>query len=177
MNKVDFLLTKAEKKDIQSLSLFSKRSFTDTFKGTCTDQDLEYFLENTYAPHLLEMEFNNPRSEVWLLKKNENIAGYIKLNFNAVLPEPQSGQGMEIQRLYIGKEFIGLGLGKTLMIHAEKRAREENESLLWLGVWEHNENAKRFYENLGFEYFGSHPFPIGNTPQVDLWMIKPLISV
>lgn len=168
-------IVKAGLEDIASLSIFSINTFTDTFKGTCTDEDLEYFLSTTYSPQILMEELENPLSEVWLLKLEEKITGFIKLNFSAPLPSPQSGSGMEIQRLYIDKEYHSLGMGKKLMELAETRARENHENRIWLGVWEYNEKAKNFYEKWGFQYFGSHPFPIGNTPQVDLWMFKNLV--
>ena len=44
---------------------------------------------------------------------------------------------------------------------------------MWLGVWEHNYRAQKFYQKMGFEDTGyKHPFPIGNTPQTDLWYWK-----
>ena len=52
-------------------------------------------------------------------------------------------------------------------------AAEKNYEVLWLGVWEHNYNAQSFYKKWGFiDTCDSHPFPIGNTPQTDNWMIK-----
>ncbi len=46
---------------------------------------------------------------------------------------------------------------------------------IWLGVWEHNEKAKAFYQKWGFVDTGvTHDFPIGNTPQTDHWFIKSL---
>jgi ribosomal protein S18 acetylase RimI-like enzyme len=177
MMESEFIIQKAEERDIHYLSVFACRTFADTFRGTCSDSDLENFLNSTYAPEILLKEWKDPLSEVWLIKRKEELAGYIKLNFHAVLPKPQTGTGMEIQRLYIDKKFFGQGLGKKLMQFAEGYARKLGEDVLWLGVWEFNEKAKNFYEKLGFQYFGSHPFPIGNTPQVDLWMIKKLIPM
>ena len=52
-------------------------------------------------------------------------------------------------------------------------AAEKNYDLVWLGVWEHNERALNFYKKFGFIDTGfKHPFPIGNTPQTDNWLIK-----
>jgi len=52
-------------------------------------------------------------------------------------------------------------------------AKQKNYDLIWLGVWEHNERAKSFYKKFGFEDSGvEHPFPIGNTPQTDVWFYK-----
>ncbi|MBK7883967.1 MAG: hypothetical protein IPJ81_09275 [Chitinophagaceae bacterium] len=45
--------------------------------------------------------------------------------------------------------------------------------MLWLGVWEHNIRAQKFYLKYGFENSGYiHDFPIGTTPQTDWWFWK-----
>ncbi|MES2849190.1 MAG: GNAT family N-acetyltransferase, partial [Bacteroidota bacterium] len=56
---------------------------------------------------------------------------------------------------------------------AETFAKENKYEVLWLGVWEHNDRAKKFYEKMGFKDSGhTHDFPIGNTPQRDNWLWK-----
>jgi diamine N-acetyltransferase len=171
---LEFSLSLAHLDDMKPLSIFSTEIFYDTFRGTCPDDDLMRFCEVTYSASVLEIEFSNPNSFIWLLKKLHRIVAYIKINFEAPVPFPMTGTGMEIQRLYVATEFHGLGLGKKLMNLAENEALEKGVERVWLGVYEHNENAKRFYELLGYTFFGSHPFPIGKTEQTDLWMMKNL---
>lgn len=43
---------------------------------------------------------------------------------------------------------------------------------MWLGVWEKNESAIRFYKGLGFVLHGAHSFYLGDEEQTDLIMIK-----
>jgi ribosomal protein S18 acetylase RimI-like enzyme len=42
---------------------------------------------------------------------------------------------------------------------------------IWLGVWEHNHQAIKFYTTWGFEKFGDHLFLLGDDPQTD-WLMK-----
>jgi len=170
----DWILRKINKKDISSLSLLARKTFEDTFRGTCSDEDLETFCHNTYNEEVLLEEYENPLSEVWVIEIEEKLIAYLKLNFSAPLPSPEIGKGLEVQRLYVHQNYLRLKIGKRLMDHAKYRAKSQGEIKIWLGVWEFNERAKKFYEGLGFRYFGTHPFPIGNTPQTDLWMVKDL---
>jgi ribosomal protein S18 acetylase RimI-like enzyme len=170
-------LEKIKMKDLLSLSSLSIACFKDTFRGTCTEEDLELFCDFTYSYDILLQESEDKNTEIWVLKEDMNLIGYLKINLNLPLPFPkESISGLEIQRLYIDKPYHKMGLGKKLMNLAESRAVNNKQSIIWLGVWEFNENAKLFYEYNGFSYFGSHPFPIGNTPQTDLWMLKNLYS-
>ena len=53
-------------------------------------------------------------------------------------------------------------------------AGQNQHSFVWLGVWEHNYNAIRFYERIGFERCGSHDFMLGNDKQTDILLKKEL---
>jgi ribosomal protein S18 acetylase RimI-like enzyme len=53
-------------------------------------------------------------------------------------------------------------------------AAEKRLDYIWLGVWEHNYNARGFYEHNGFKVFGSHEFLLGDDRQTDLLMKKSL---
>jgi ribosomal protein S18 acetylase RimI-like enzyme len=50
-------------------------------------------------------------------------------------------------------------------------AIEEDMEYLWLGVWEENQEAIRFYLRHGFVTFGKHPYYIGSDRQMD-WMMR-----
>ncbi|MEY3918157.1 MAG: Protease synthase and sporulation negative regulatory protein 1, partial [Bacteroidota bacterium] len=41
---------------------------------------------------------------------------------------------------------------------------------IWLGVWEHNPRAIRFYEKQGFVKFDQHIFQLGDDEQTDILM-------
>jgi ribosomal protein S18 acetylase RimI-like enzyme len=45
---------------------------------------------------------------------------------------------------------------------------------LWLGVWERNPRAIRFYEKQGFRDVGSYLFVLGTDPQTDRVMTRAL---
>ena len=45
---------------------------------------------------------------------------------------------------------------------------------LWLGVWEHNPRAIRFYAKCGFVDVGSHDFVLGADRQTDRVMLAPV---
>jgi ribosomal protein S18 acetylase RimI-like enzyme len=50
-------------------------------------------------------------------------------------------------------------------------AKEMHREIIWLGVWEHNQQAINFYTKWGFEKFGEHDFVLGNDVQTD-WLMK-----
>ena len=53
-----------------------------------------------------------------------------------------------------------------------EKAKETGRDVMWLGVWEYNPRAQRFYEKNGFRFVGKHTFLLGSDPQTDLLMQK-----
>jgi len=84
-------------------------------------------------------------------------------------------ESLEIERIYIKKEFQKHGLGKYLLNKAIELAMECNKRKIWLGVWENNENAIGFYKKMGFVQTGTHSFYMGDDEQTDFIMTKTLI--
>ena len=80
------------------------------------------------------------------------------------------GNRMEVQRLYILRQYKRNGLGTRFMHTAFDMARAQGKSVIWLGVWEHNDAAIAFYKRMGFVQFGSHDFVLGEDRQTDLLM-------
>ena len=48
--------------------------------------------------------------------------------------------------------------------------KEKGYQLMWLGVWELNHKALKFYEKKGLKAFHSHTFQLGNESQNDILM-------
>ena len=61
-------------------------------------------------------------------------------------------------------------IGQLLLDHSIKIAKEKNTKFIWLGVWENNEPAIKFYKKNGFQIYGKHVFILGKDVQSDLLM-------
>jgi ribosomal protein S18 acetylase RimI-like enzyme len=55
-----------------------------------------------------------------------------------------------------------------------EKAAEHNAQHLWLGVWEKNARARAFYQKWQFAVEGQHVFCVGDDPQIDYWMVRPV---
>ena len=57
-------------------------------------------------------------------------------------------KALEIARLYAAINYIGQGIGALLMQHCIAYAKSNAASSIWLGVWQQNTKAIRFYTKL-----------------------------
>jgi len=62
---------------------------------------------------------------------------------------------MEIERIYVLAAYHGKKVGQILYDKAMQVAEEINSPFVWLGVWEKNPRAIRFYEKNGLSHLTS----------------------
>ncbi len=165
-------LREATLKDAELLCALGIQTFTDSFESANTRENMKMYLEKTFSVDKLRNELAEPGAVFMLLEDGEAIAGYVKVRTGHDPKELGNVKALEIERIYATKHYIGKQVGKTLMDAALAYAKDHGFSCVWLGVWEHNPRAIRFYEKNGFEKFGSHVFELGTDPQTDLLMKK-----
>jgi len=172
--KLETTIRRVGVKDAAALSELSKTTFYDTFTGTCTEEDMKGFLQDYFNLEQVEKELADKNDFYFFIELDGKPVGYLRLkedysNFELM----KQWKALELKRIYVDKAFHGKGLAQQLIAFAENFAKENNYEVLWLGVWEHNLRAKKFYEKSGFKDSGyMHGFPIGNTPQRDNWLWK-----
>lgn len=157
--------------DVAVLSALAQQTFYDTFKGTCSDEDMDSFLQQYYNTSKLSTELNNPLTYCFFAEVDDKPVAYLHFmeDYNS-FPMMKKWKALELKRIYVLKEFHGKGIAQKLMDYFLGYAAQNNYEVVWLSVWEHNLRAQKFYEKYGFVNTGyTHDFPIGNTPQTDFW--------
>ena len=160
--------------DARELQEIGRRTFDETFRGTTSPENLNAYLDKAFDLKQLEKELANPSSQFFLLYVDDTAAGYLKVNVGDAQTEDMGDEALEVERIYVKQEFQKQGLGKRLLNHALEIAVRMRKKKMWLGVWEHNDNALAFYTKMGFVRTGSHVFRVGDDEQTDLIMTKVL---
>ena len=156
--------------DLETLRYLSIQTFKETFEEVNTEEDMQKYLDENLSIEKLKSELENPNSEFYFAENNDEILGYLKLNFKDAQTEKLEENHFEIERIYVLKAFLGQKIGQILFDKAIEIGREKNLEYVWLGVWEENHRAIRFYGKNGFEIFGKHDFVLGEDVQTDLLM-------
>lgn len=155
--------------DARALSLLAAETFSDTFAHLYTPNDLKVFLESNYTEQIQLSELERPDYKTFLLVCNENIVGYCMIRFGSREEQIKGPDSVtEIWRFYISKSYIGRGVAKILMDQVMEDLQERQTSVIWLGVWENNLRAQKFYKKYGFQEVGYHDFVIGTAVDRDL---------
>ncbi|MEJ6981548.1 GNAT family N-acetyltransferase [Pedobacter sp. P351] len=156
--------------EVSQLQKISRQTFLETFSVGNTSDNMKKYLEEGFSSEKLASELNNKSSEFYFATLDKNIIGYLKLNFGHSQTELKEDQALEIERIYVLKEFHGKNVGQLLYEKAIQIAKQANANYIWLGVWEENPRAINFYKKNGFVEFDKHIFHLGDDQQTDIMM-------
>jgi ribosomal protein S18 acetylase RimI-like enzyme len=162
---------KCSSNDLDVLINVSISTFTDAFEKVNNPDDFQAYINSAFSHVQLHSELLNPNSSFYFIYDDDVLTGYFKINEKDAQNEQFNDTTIELERLYILKEHQGKSIGNKTLIKIKEIAQVKKARFLWLGVWEHNHNAFKFYENHGFKKFGTHPYMLGNDKQTD-WLMK-----
>jgi diamine N-acetyltransferase len=155
---------------IAALQQIGRQTFSETFAESNSAENMTKYLEEAYSLEKLTEELNNPNSFFYFAKLDEKVIGYLKINMGGSQTEIKDNDALEIERIYVLKEFHGKNVGQLLFDKAITIAKELQVAYVWLGVWEENKRALQFYTKNGFVEFDQHVFVLGDEAQTDIMM-------
>jgi ribosomal protein S18 acetylase RimI-like enzyme len=173
----NLMIKRAVASDVALLQELSIVTFTDTYAAHNSPENIQIYIDKYFNTETLLQELNSNENFFFIAVLDDVPAGYIKLRTpfeqHASL---KNKKNIELERIYVKKNLHGTGLGYKLIQHGIEFADSESYDVLWLGVWNQNEKAIKFYEKCGFEIFGEHKFILGTEEQIDYLMKKELTN-
>ncbi|PXY47386.1 GNAT family N-acetyltransferase [Flavobacterium hydrophilum] len=168
MNNID--IKKISIKEIDQLQKIGRQTFQETFSESNSEDNMKSYLETGFSNEKLTAELTDENSEFYFAILENKVIGYLKINFGVSQTELKDNKALEIERIYVSKEFHGKSVGQLLYNKAIEIANHKKSEYVWLGVWEENQRAIKFYEKNGFVEFDKHIFKLGNDEQTDIMM-------
>ncbi|MCU7616448.1 GNAT family N-acetyltransferase [Chryseobacterium sp. PBS4-4] len=166
----NIILKAVNQNDIEQLQQIAKQTFFDTFSPHNTEENMMKYLSEGFTEEKLISEIQNQNSKFYFALSENKVIGYLKVNIGDAQTELQNSNALEIERIYVSKDFHGQKVGQILYDKALQIAKDENVDYVWLGVWEENLRAIQFYRKNGFKEFNKHIFKFGNEEQTDIMM-------
>jgi ribosomal protein S18 acetylase RimI-like enzyme len=164
------IIDKVLNKDITLLRGLSITTFSETFQDLNTPENMKKYIDDSLSPEKLTEELENDNSEFYFIHYDGRLAGYLKINIKDAQNELKNENALEIERIYVLKDFHSKGLGLQLLQHAVLMGKRLKKDFIWLGVWEKNSKAIQFYRKSGFFDFDQRTFILGEDVQTDIMM-------
>jgi GNAT superfamily N-acetyltransferase len=157
--------------DAALLTDLGAKTFRETFEADNTPENLAAYLQSAFNPAKQTAELNDPASCFLIAQSGDTAVGYTRLRTGTVPDEIGDPAAIELQRIYVLRDWLGHKVGAALMQASLKEAEAKGHKTIWLGVWERNPHAIAFYQRWGFEQVGTHIFEVGDDPQTD-WVMS-----
>ncbi|MGD8701869.1 MAG: GNAT family N-acetyltransferase [Desulfosarcina sp.] len=163
-------IRRAAPQDHRLVAALGRNTFLDSFGADNHPQDMADYLAQSFSPQIQADQLAQPGSLFLIAEAGTQPVGYARL---VEAPSPACvvvSTPIQLERLYAARQWIGHGVGSALIDACIAEAKARDCDGIWLGVWEKNERAIRFYQRWGFDQIGTQPFTLGHDRQIDLVM-------
>jgi ribosomal protein S18 acetylase RimI-like enzyme len=164
----------AKPADAEMLAKLGERTFRESFGSENTPENMSWYVAKAFDIAAVAREIAEPNVTYLVGEIEARPAAYAMVR---IVEPPATVAGpspIELVRFYVDRPWHGAGVARTLMEACDDEARRRGARTLWLGVWEKNPRAIRFYEKCGFREVGSQTFVLGDDVQTDRVMARPI---
>jgi diamine N-acetyltransferase len=154
------------KDNASALRTMARQAFSEAFAHLYDPIQFSQFLEQAYGVGgTMDRGLADPLIRWQVAAVGDQVIGYVKLT-SLTLPAPAPNPGaIELQQIYVLSPWHGRGVAERLMNWALDTARAMGAPEIYLGVFDHNTRAKRFYGRHGFSEVARCTFQLGD--QID----------
>ena len=104
-------IRKVNIQDIEKLKEIGKLTFAETFSSENSEEDMREYLEEGFSTEKLKTELTDKNAEFFFAELDDKVIGYLKVNFGQSQTELKDENALEIERIYVLKEFHGKKVG------------------------------------------------------------------
>ena len=148
-------IRRARPDDASLITDIGASTFEASFGADNRLEDMEQYLSLSFSKAHIEAQLADPSSIFLLAYEDCKAVGYVMLRVSKKPISVAGTKPVELARLYVDEEIIGKGYGSALMNSCLEKAKKNGYRTIWLGVWQKNLRAIRFYEKWGFKKVGT----------------------
>ena len=139
--------------DALCLGVLATQVFLDTYATNGIRSDLAREALSVYSQETFAARLADPNTCFILAEVKGHLVAFAEVALGRACPAPGFAQ-VEVARLYVQRNFQRLGIGRTLVLGAERLAREHGFESVWLTAWSGNIPALAFYPAMGYRDIG-----------------------
>jgi GNAT superfamily N-acetyltransferase len=161
-----YFISQATENDAATIRDIAEITWQQVYAPILAAEQLAYMLKEIYSEEKLTDQIKNNQQTYLLLVQDEQTVA-----FAAFSPRGENPDIYKLHKLYCLPSTQGKGYGKVLVNEAISQILQAGKHALELNVNRYN-NAKNFYEKLGFSVIYEEDVPIGPYFMNDFVMRK-----
>jgi diamine N-acetyltransferase len=160
--------------DLHLISVIAITTHYEAYFELDPSHDLADYCIRFFNLETVKNELENHNLTFLIVEYNGNAVGFAELREGKIIECMKDKNAIEIQRIYVIEPMKGKGIGKALIEKCCEIGREKEYETIWLGVWDKNIAAQKFYEKIGMKNIGLTDFSDGKNEFINLVFAKEL---
>ena len=149
--------------DLQLISVLAIATHYEAYFELDPSHDLADYCIRFFNLEAVKAELENPKLTYLIAEFAGKAVGFAELREGKKIECMEGRNAIEIQRIYIIEPMKGKKIGRALIEKCCQIGREKGYETIWLGVWDKNVKAQKFYEKIGMENVGLTDFSDGKN--------------
>ena len=151
-------------RDAVTIAALATQVFLDTYATKGVRPDLAREALREYSAQAFCDRLAEPGRSFAVASREDAVVGFAEVLCSPCISPVADLSGAELVRLYVQPRWQRTGVGRALLVEAERLARLSSLQSLWLTAWDGNARALAFYARMGYADAGATTFSIeGNT--------------
>ncbi|NVM64529.1 N-acetylglutamate synthase-like GNAT family acetyltransferase [Mucilaginibacter sp. SG538B] len=163
-----YTIRKATINDVETIRDIADKTWWVTYSPILEHEQIAFMLSGIYSADKVSEQIQKNQQTYLLLEEEGNPVA-----FAAYSPREENPEVYKLHKLYCLPQTQGKGYGKVLINEVAQKTKDAGKKTLELNVNRHN-NAKSFYEKMGFTIAYEEDIAIGKYWMNDYVMRKEL---
>jgi ribosomal protein S18 acetylase RimI-like enzyme len=163
-------ILRADPSQAGEIAALARETFLQTYGGTSIEEDLAGYVDEHFTEEGIRRELENPDFQFLTAWVGDVLTGYAKLRRDRQPRGISETRCLQLERIYILKAYQARGIGQQLIDTIRGMASAAGDRILWLQVWQKNEQALAFYHKAGFTICDTAAFHLGSKVTQDYIM-------
>ena len=172
----DAMLTPVTEPDFPVLRHLAETIWRQHYAGIISLAQIDSMLGGRFSDEALREHIQAADKWLELLRVSGTPVGYCGYELAGTDGVERAALTMKLGQLYVLESHRGIGLGRFMLAHVERRSRELGRRSLWLQVNKRNTGAIGFYRSAGFEVVREAVFEIGGGYVMDDYVMSKTLA-
>ena len=150
-------IEKSKKNDCKALVEFITKTWNETYRGIVNDEFLDSLKKTEEKRYNSFINYFDEKNNIkYIIKKDSKIIAFLKLIEGR---EEKDKKYIELQSLYVLKEYQNNGIGKRLIQKAFEESKKLGYKKMFIGCLEENK-SNEFYKKMGGKFIKKREFKL-----------------
>jgi GNAT superfamily N-acetyltransferase len=165
-------IRQASLSDTPIIVSLGRKTFVETYGDTNNKSAVAAYVDKMFNNDRIKQEINTYGERFFIAFVGDLPVGFTKLSENRIPRGLNGKKKIQVERIYVLKEYQGFKIGTELIEKVMQVAKDEGYKIVWLSVWQKNNKAIQFYQRAGFVIYETDIFQFGEDVHEDFLMKK-----